>query len=195
MENSAKIQDQTGQPDGWPVDAADRGTDARVRTARLPVGVKPLILDGKTLTWLGETLLGRHRIFDDNMGGPDGLLRSAVSPTSVILEIGDRAGLIFIENLYPNSFATVHIIALDRAAIKDFLGLLSKSIEWTFSVFRPAAISAWIPVSNVLAIRLADRLTFRFDGIIRQLASRDGVREDVAVYTLLLGEFDGFQES
>ncbi len=59
---------------------------------------------------------------------------------------------------------------------------------WAFTQVGLARLEAWIDVGNDASIRVAEKTGFTHEGIRRSVHVKEGVRADMAVYSLLPGE-------
>ena len=59
---------------------------------------------------------------------------------------------------------------------------------WAFADLGLARLEAWIDVANEPSLRVAERAGFTFEGVRRSVHFKEGLRADMAVYSLLPGE-------
>jgi hypothetical protein len=112
-------------------------------------------------------------------------------PTTIMLELGNEDGLLIGQNVFPGSYANAHIIVFHRRRLPDLVDQINQSIKWVFDIFKPAIMAAWIPEFNIPARRLAERLDWTFDGIIRGMLAYGGERVDAVIYSITKEEANG----
>ena len=143
------------------------------------------MFDEKKLARIGQKLFNRPKFWPDHFKAPDFFIDFILSPTTIMLEIGDEKGLIIVEDVVPNGYGLAHIIIFNRRHIDGLEGTLDAATKWVFATFQVAAISAWIPSPNNAAIRLVQKLqNWQFDGQIRKSVVYYGAVVDQVVYSI-----------
>lgn len=110
-----------------------------------------------------------------------------VNPTSAAFETKD--GLVLVESIVPRLSAEIHFYLWGSPHEVD-IDATGRDILWyVFHTYKVHRISAYPPVFNKIAKRLAARLGFKYEGCIRQQFLYEGRYQDVLVYGLLEQEF------
>jgi len=112
-----------------------------------------------------------------------------VSPSTVAFEYKDD-GLILVENIVPRLSAEMHFFVWNPRLHESEITAVGRDVcRYVFDTYQLHRLSAFPPAFNKLAVRIATRVGFRFEGMIRQMFLYKGVYQDVEIRGLLADEF------
>lgn len=152
--------------------------------------MKELVLTAAKIKRLANKIQALPPFTDDRYGGIDTIAKQLISPTVVMLELGDEDGLLIAEDVGKDAYVIAHIIVFNRRRLPHLEAQLDGTLQWFFATFSPAYVAAWIPSRNVAAISLMKRLGWNLDGIIRGLMLYYGKRTDAYIYSISREELE-----
>jgi RimJ/RimL family protein N-acetyltransferase len=92
--------------------------------------------------------------------------------------------------------AEVGYIVVPEARGRGIAGrAIALLVGWAFADVGLMRIEAWIDLANAPSLRAVERLGFTFEGVRRSVHVKEDRRADMAVYSLLPGEFVTVRQS
>jgi RimJ/RimL family protein N-acetyltransferase len=125
------------------------------------------------------------RVKNNLLDGTHELLASAV-----IFELVPRAGVFWVTGLRIGQQAAGHIHIWDNSW-RGKASELRPVFETLMCMYQLRRLSAYIPSTNTLACRFAERVGFVMEGVLRSAGSMKGVPVDLVAYSLLKEDFNG----
>lgn len=110
-----------------------------------------------------------------------------LNPASAVFQTDDC--LVLVESIIPKLSAEIHFFVWSPMKQADMLRYARAIIREVFDTYQLHRISAYPPVFNQLAQRLAIRTGFKWEGCLRGQFLYEGRYHDVLVYGLLRHEF------
>ncbi len=111
------------------------------------------------------------------------------APSTVAFYYKDSA-LITIEGLVPKLLGNIHFFVWDPKILENEIVDVGRAIvSDVMERYDLHRISAFPPAFNKLALRVAVRCGFKYEGTIRQTFLQNGIYHDVMAYGLLRHEF------
>jgi len=140
--------------------------------------------------WLWHKLLTQEYAFDDLAMkiGPNAFLSQLFLANSEWYEIGD-VGLVAVTGIIPTCNALVHYVVWDEIEPRELLQLQHQLFADLFERYQLNRLTAYIPVFNKPAIRMATLSGFKFEGEIRKVFLKNGVYHNIHIYGMLREEF------
>jgi RimJ/RimL family protein N-acetyltransferase len=119
---------------------------------------------------------------------PDDALASIT--TAMFFELQPLCGVVWLTDLIIGRRATIHIVIWDDAWRHKSRELQLALLE-AFQIFQLKRLSALIPSDNQAACRLAEKVGFSLEGVLRKAASFHGELVDLSAYSILKEDFHG----
>lgn len=140
--------------------------------------------------WLWERVRRQTLCFDDFNRDRADLFAARLAASTTMAFAYNDSGLITVENIIPKLLGTIHFFVWDPALHEaDLVDIGRAVVQSVFDAFDLHRISAFPPAFNKLAIRVAVRCGFRYEGVLRQTYLYKGVHQDLMAYGLLRHEF------
>jgi len=105
----------------------------------------------------------------------------------MVFEVGDFQGTFWLTDIIVGWKAGIHAVLWD----KQYLGkseLAKAVLADLMRLLKLQRLEAFIPVTMRAAGRYAERVGFKFEGILRRAAYYDGQLVDLAAYSIIKGE-------
>lgn len=161
------------------------------RTSDIPLRRRSFIGDTKGLYALYQRLRETPRFWDDRYKDDPFLFANMIlASNTVVLEVGDAAGVIYFAGITPGFSAVANIAIWDPAYLgRPDIGVAAcHAIMTGYDLQR---LDAWIMEKNNAAIRYAEAVGFKLEGIIRRQVWYNGGWENLALLGLLREELNG----
>lgn len=128
--------------------------------------------------------------FDDfNRDRPDVFAQRLASPQTVVFRVKDSA-LVTVESIIPRLGGVMHFFLWDSSVPETELALAGRQVvSYCLDTYELVRLTAAAPSFNKLALRIAGRVGFKYEGNLRKSWLYKGVYYDAFVYGLLKDEW------
>ena len=151
-----------------------------------PIDPEALGRDDAIALW--EKVRKQRQCFDDlTRDRGDVFAARLMNPATACFQTDDC--LVLVESIIPHLSAEIHFYVWSPMRQADMLRYAKAILREMFETHQLHRISAFPPVFNQVAQRMAVRLGFKWEGNIRQQFLYDGRYHDVLIYGLLRQEF------
>lgn len=150
---------------------------------------KPLVLTTQAdIDKLWEKVQQFPQVFDDfSAGKKEIFVQRLLAPNNIFLDIGDGLGVAAGFNVRPRLDAVIHLVMFDRR-LRGREAVFLDIMRHFFDKLQLRRLTSIVTSDSPMTIRLAERLGFKEEGIIRQSVLRGGKYIDSHIYGMLKEE-------
>ena len=165
-----------------------------MNTLDLPPGVKYFTVTLQRLINLWDRIKGFDPLFsDDARWDFNRFCNKVCSRETILFELTDGNGIMFITDLHIGHYAQVHAVFFDRK-LSIRINVIKDCIVWVFTVFSLVRLEAIVPEFTRALIRaLTNKLSFKFEGRMRKRMKYHGRFNDLLIYSLLREETEKWE--
>lgn len=127
----------------------------------------------------------------DSARSPNAFAAVYYSKDSMFFEVGDFQGVFWLSNIVPGWKANVHIVLWDEA-VRGQHSIARHIISELADRLRLRRIAGYIPATFIPAIKYAERVGFRYEGVHSLLDRYNNELVDVHSYALLEEDIHGW---
>ena len=108
-------------------------------------------------------------------------------PSTTRFEVGQFQGLVWLTDVIVGWKADIHVVIWDDE-FRHRADLGKQVVQDLIKLFKLQRLSAFIPVTNEIAMRYAEKCGLHLEGVLRKAAIYDGGYIDIAAYSWAQGD-------